>query len=100
MGEEKKISIREVEHIAELARIELDEKEKEKFTKELSDILGYVRQLQEVDTDKVKPVSQATNLINIVREDVALDAKEETRRDIMDNFPDREGDYIKVKQVL
>ena len=42
----------QVEHIASLARLELTDQEKEKFTKELSSILDYFEQLKEVDTEK------------------------------------------------
>ena len=73
MSQDKKISLEEVEHIAELARIELTEEEKKEFSDELSDVLGYIEKLQEVDTKNIEPVSQVTGLVNVVREDVAED---------------------------
>ena len=100
MPENKKISLEEVEHIAELARIELTKKEKEKFSDELSDILGYVEQLQEVDTKNIKPVSQVTGLVNVVREDVAESFEEDGRKIMIENFPEEKGGCIKVKQVM
>ena len=56
------ISKEQVEHIAKLARIELREKEKEKFTNELSSILGYVEKLNKVDTAKIKGISPSNGI--------------------------------------
>jgi len=100
MTNNKKISLKEVEHIAELARIELTEEEKKKFSDELSDVLGYVEQLQEVDTKNIEPVSQVTGLINVVREDVAEDFGENGRKIMFSNFPEEKDGCIKVKQVM
>ena len=100
MADDKKISIEDVGHIAELARIELSVKEIEKFAGELSDVLGYIEQLKEVDTKGVEPVSQVTGLINVLRDDIAKSSDEDTRKTMIDNFPDKDGEYIKVKQVM
>jgi len=95
-----KISLQEVERIGELARIGLTEKEKEKFSEELSAVLEYVEQLKEVDTKNIEPVSQATGLINIVRKDVAEDFGEDNRKIIINNFPEERDGCVKVKQVM
>ncbi len=100
MSKDKKISLEEVEYIAELARIELTEKEKRKFSDELSDVLGYVEQLQEVNTKNVDPVSQVTGLVNVVREDVAEKFSEDGRKIMIANFPEEKDGCIKVKQVM
>ena len=100
MTENKKISLKEVEHIAELARIELTKEEREKFSDELSDVLGYVEQLQEVDTKKIKPVSQVTGLVNVVREDAAENFEEDGRKIMISNFPEGKDGCIKVRQVM
>ena len=100
MPENKKISLEEVEHIAELARIELTKEEREKFSDELSDVLGYVEQLQEVDTKKIKPVSQVTGLVNVVREDIAENFEEDGREIMISNFPEGKDGCIKVRQVM
>ena len=62
----------QVRHIAKLARLNLEEKDVEKFAKELSAILSYVEKLQEVDTKKVEPTAQVTGLSSVFREDVIL----------------------------
>ena len=50
-----KISSREVEYVAHLARLEITDAEKEKFTAQLNDILLYIDKLNELDTGDVKP---------------------------------------------
>ncbi len=100
MTKDKKISEEEVKHIAELARIELSEEEKKRFSAELSDVLEYIQQLEEVDTDGVEPVSQVTGMVNIMREDVVENCSEDVRRKIIENFPEEKEGYIKVRQVM
>ena len=95
-----KISLQEVEHIAELARIGLTKEEKERFSEELSDILEYIEQLKEIDTKDIEPVSQVTGLINVIREDVVDDCNEDTRGKIINNFPEEKDGCVKVKQVM
>lgn len=94
------ISREEVEHIAELSRIELSEDEVQKFAREISDVLGYVRQLQEVDTEDVEPIAQVTGKTNVFREDEMVDCGDEAKGLIMRNCPDSQDGYIKVKQIL
>ena len=59
----------EVRHISKLARLNLTDEEVERFTKELSSILEYVDQLQEVDTEGIIPTAQVTGLSNSFRSD-------------------------------
>ena len=95
-----KISLQEVEHIAELAKIGLTKEEKERFSGELSDILEYIEQLKEIDTKDIEPVSQVTGLINVIREDVTDGCDENTRKKIVANFPEEKDGCVKVKQVF
>jgi len=97
---QNKISLQEVEHIAELARIGLTKEEKERFSEELSDILEYIEQLKEIDTKNIEPVSQVTGLINVVREDIADSCDEDARKKIVAGFPDKKDGCVKVKQVM
>ncbi|MEK9135030.1 MAG: Asp-tRNA(Asn)/Glu-tRNA(Gln) amidotransferase subunit GatC [Patescibacteria group bacterium] len=66
------LSAEEVKHIAKLARLGLTEKEVEKYQKDLSDILGYVEKLKEVNIEGVEPTSHSVLLENITRKDEAL----------------------------
>ncbi len=60
----------QVRHIAKLAQLDLSDKEVEKFSKELTQILGYVDMLGEVDTSKVQATAQVTGQTNVLREDI------------------------------
>lgn len=101
------ISKEQVEHIAKLARIELTEEEKEKFTKELSSILDYVEQLNKVDVAKIKGISQVTGLENVTREDdtkykipASRQGGRDTRDKLLKEAPKRKGNYFKVPKIL
>ena len=94
----KKLTTTEVQNIAKLARLELGEQEVEKFTTQLSSILDYVGQLQEVDTDKVEPTAQVTGLKNVTREDVVDQL--EIQEKLIDCAPEKDGRLVKVKNVL
>ena len=56
-------------HIAKLAKLDLTENEVDKFSKQLSSVLDYISQLEEVNTKNVEPTAQTTGLTNILRED-------------------------------
>lgn len=104
------ISKEQVEHIAKLARIELAEEEKEKFTKELSSILDYVKKLTKADISKAKRIAQITGLDNVMREDEFTPTSRRGRQKIenrkqkveklLKEAPQRKGDYIKVPKIL
>ncbi len=55
--------------MATLARLELSPEEEELFAAQLSDILEYINQLNELDTDSIEPTSHAVDLMNVFRED-------------------------------
>ncbi len=90
----------EVKHIAELARLDLSEEEVVRYQGELSRILDYISQLEEVNADGVEPTAQVTGLVNRLREDVAVSSDAATRQRLLDAAPERDGDYIKVKAVF
>ena len=92
------ISKDEVRHIAELARIGMDDKELEKMSEELSAVLDWIKQLEEVDIKTTEAVSHVTGMENITREDKDRDFgnKEEIRK----LFPEEKDGYDKVKSVL
>lgn len=66
------LSDNQVKHVAKLAKLDLSNEEVKKFTGQLSDILEYVDQLNEVDTDKVEPTSQVTGLTNVTEGDTEV----------------------------
>lgn len=91
------ISIKDVEHVAKLARLDLTEDEKEKFTKQLGDVLKYVEQMNEVDTTDVKPMAHAFDFVNVMREDEVV--YEQTKEELMKNAPDEENGFFKVPKI-
>jgi aspartyl-tRNA(Asn)/glutamyl-tRNA(Gln) amidotransferase subunit C len=95
--ERKMITIKDVEHVAKLARLELTEDEKEKFTKQLGDVLKYVEQMNEVDTTGVVPMAHAFDVVNVMREDVVV--YEQTKEELMKNAPDEENGFFKVPKI-
>jgi aspartyl-tRNA(Asn)/glutamyl-tRNA(Gln) amidotransferase subunit C len=72
MAEEKHkaISIKQVEHLAELVRVELSDDEKRAFTEQLNTILEYFHVLDEADTKNVLPTFSVLGLVNVWRQDV------------------------------
>jgi len=91
------ITIKDVEHVAKLARLELTEEEKIKFSKQLGDILKYVEQMNEVDTTGVEPMSHAIPIVNVMREDVVV--QEQTKEELMANAPSKEDGFFRVPKI-
>ncbi len=97
-GEEKiMITIKDVEHVAKLARLELTEAEKEMFTEQLGDVLAHVEKMNEVDTVGVEPMNHPIDFVNVMREDNKI--YENTREELMSNAPDIEGEFFKVPKI-
>lgn len=67
MSSSKSLTKADVEHVAKLAKLELTEAEIEKFLPQLSSIINFISELNEVDTDGVEPTSQTTGLKNVFR---------------------------------
>jgi aspartyl-tRNA(Asn)/glutamyl-tRNA(Gln) amidotransferase subunit C len=88
----------EVIKIAKLARIELTEKEVEKFQKELSAVLDFVEELKQVDVTGLEEVSQVTGLVNIQRDDKVVEAN--NHEAIFSQAPEMKDGYYKVKAIL
>ena len=92
------ISRKEVEHVALLARIALSEDELEKFTKQLGDIVAHVEKLGELDTEGTQPMTGATLLRGVMREDEARPSL--PVEDAVGGAPERDGDMFKVPKVI
>lgn len=93
------LSKKEVEHIGELARLELTEAEKKKFTRELSAILDFVEKLEKIKTSKVEPMANISGLENIIRKDEVKKCDISSEK-LLENAPEKEKGFIKVRQVL
>ncbi len=98
MAERVNITKKELRHLAELARIELDPKEEEKLLKDLSNILDYFKELQKLTTANIAPMTGGTDLLNVFRDDTE---RENTDRGAgIEAFPENEGGFLKVPPVF
>lgn len=92
------LSRQDVEKISLLARLQLTEEELTVMTEQLSQIVQYVDQLSELETDNVEPMAHAAELFNVFADDKArpsLDRKEALR-----NAPKQDDEYYRVPAVL
>ena len=88
----------DVAHIAKLANLPLNPEEKEKFEKQLSEILTYVEKLNEVDTTNVEPTSQVTGLENVTREDETRPSL--SQEESLSNTKSKKNGLFKVPAIL
>lgn len=92
------ITLKEVEKLALLCRIELTEEEKQRFTGEIDSILGYITDIQKITgTITEKPLPEHRN---VLREDSNPHAAGQFTEAVLSQAPKREGDYIRVKRIL
>lgn len=90
----------EVSALAHLARIALDDEELARAERELEHILGYVDRLQQVDTRGVEEAATPAVIATAFREDTAVSCDDEGRRLIVQNFPAKQGDFLKAPAVF
>lgn len=95
-----KIDEKQIEEIAELARIKLSKEEKNKYLSQFEAILEYFEQLKEVNTQNVTPFIHGAVKEKIMRDDVIESYNKEDIEKIFEQVPDKKGKYIKVKKVL
>ncbi len=93
-----KISRTEVEHIADLARLDLTKTELERLQKELSQILEYVEQLNELNTADVPPTARVVVKQDILHEDETRPSL--PREDILSNAPRAQEGFLRVHAVF
>jgi aspartyl-tRNA(Asn)/glutamyl-tRNA(Gln) amidotransferase subunit C len=93
-----KLSTKEIEYVARLARLEVTDKETEKFTAQLNDILGYIDKLNEIDTTGVEPMTHAIAVTNAFREDKIVDSIGTEKS--LSNAPDGRGEFFRVPKVI
>ena len=93
-----KISRAEVEHIADLARLELSDREIEQLQKELSDILEYVEQLNQLDTSAVSPTAHVVVRRDVLRGDQTVSSL--PRHEALANAPQAQDGFFRVHAVF
>jgi aspartyl-tRNA(Asn)/glutamyl-tRNA(Gln) amidotransferase subunit C len=93
------ISRDDVLHLAQLSKLELDESEIDGLRSDISNILGYVEQLNKLDTTGVEPTYQTTDLSNVWREDKVINYGI-TREEMLARSPEVVDFQVKVPKVL
>lgn len=94
-----KLSREEVLKLAQLARLDLTDAEVEEYSRELTAILQYVQQLEQVDVNGLQPTNQVTGLTNVMRDDKVRDYGYEPR-ELLENVPAVQDEHIKVKRMI
>jgi len=92
------LTLTEVEHIAELARLSLTEAEKVRYREQLAAILDYAAILQQVDTSAIPPTTTVLPLRNIIRDDLV--APSMPIEDVLANAPAASEGCFQVAEIL
>jgi aspartyl-tRNA(Asn)/glutamyl-tRNA(Gln) amidotransferase subunit C len=88
----------DIEKVAVLARLNLKAEEKERLSRDLENILNYVKSLEKLDTAAVEPTSHVLNLENVYRKDIPQPS--EVRDQVLKHAPLSEGKFFKVPKVV
>jgi aspartyl-tRNA(Asn)/glutamyl-tRNA(Gln) amidotransferase subunit C len=92
------LTVDQVRWVAHLARLRLSDADLETLTRQLSSIVDYVAQLQQVNTDGVEPLAHVADLQNVFRAD--QQAPSLPVDEALANAPERQGDFYRVPAVL
>ena len=92
------ISRDDILRLAQLSKLQLDDQEIEELTADIANILNYVEQLDELDTENVNPTYQVTGLSNVWREDTVESSV--SREQLLTLAPEIMNNQIKVPKVL
>ncbi|MFT8313146.1 MAG: Asp-tRNA(Asn)/Glu-tRNA(Gln) amidotransferase subunit GatC [Clostridium sp.] len=92
------VSKKDVEYVAELARLSFSEEEKENLIGDLNSVLGYVEKLNELDTDDVEIIVNPYYIENKFREDEIEPSMELSS--VLDNAPDKLEEYVVVPKII
>lgn len=92
------ISKEQVKHVANLARLEIDDKEADMFTTQLSSIIKYAEQLNELNTEDVKPTTHVLDLKNVLRKDEPSEWI--TKEEALKNAPDTQDGLFRVPSIM
>ncbi|HET6466635.1 MAG TPA: Asp-tRNA(Asn)/Glu-tRNA(Gln) amidotransferase subunit GatC [Nitrospiria bacterium] len=93
-----KLSKEEVDHVAKLARLSVNDAEKEAFSRQLSEILTYIQTLNRLDTSKIQPTSHVLDLSNVLRDDAIRESL--SVAEALANAPDRVDDFFRVPKII
>lgn len=91
------LTVEQVRHVAELARLGMSDEEMERLTGELTKILDYIDQLEALDTSTVEPTAQVGGLTDVLREDAVRDSLPVDAA--LANAPASDDGYFKVRAM-
>lgn len=94
------LSRAEVEHIAELAKLQLTNEELEQYRVQLSAILEYAQSLNQLDTTAISPTASVLPLRSVMAEDVVKHEDILDRATLLSNAPDTEAGQFRVQAIL
>ena len=92
------VTKKDVEKIAELAKLKFSDEELKNFTPQMNEILSYMDKLNELDTEDVKPLSHPVEQINVFREDELKSSV--STEEALKNAPDKTDNHFKVPKVI
>ncbi|AIQ20510.1 MULTISPECIES: Asp-tRNA(Asn)/Glu-tRNA(Gln) amidotransferase subunit GatC [Paenibacillus] len=92
------ITVKDVQHVAKLARLQLSPEEEATFTEQMNAILQYAEKLNELDTEHVKPTTHVLQVSNVMRDDVVKESL--SQEEALLNAPEHEDGHFKVPAVL
>ena len=92
-----KFTINDLDHLTNLAKLELSEKEKKPYLKQLDGIISFVEKLQKI---KIKPGEIKLEKNNNQRLDIVSETPKETRQTIIKQFSEKSGDLLKTKAIF
>ncbi len=93
-----RITPEDVRKVCKLARLEIPDEDVETYALQLEKILEYIAQLDKIDTSNVPPTTRAVEVVNVFRDD--LTEEFDSREQILDLAPKREGEFYKVPKIL
>ena len=91
------ITVKDVEHVAKLARLSLTEEEKKLYTEQLSRLLDYFSELDQVDTIGVEPMSHPVSATNVLRSDAVVNPPGHEK--MLKTAPDKEDAFFRVPKI-
>lgn len=92
------IGIKDVEYVARLAQLTLDDDAKERLVKDLSSILNYMDKLNELDTTDVEPMLHVLDVSNVFRDDMVGESL--SQEQALRNAPNSDGEFFLVPRIL
>jgi aspartyl-tRNA(Asn)/glutamyl-tRNA(Gln) amidotransferase subunit C len=92
------VTLEDVEHVANLARLRFSDEEKKTLMNQLNKILEYMEKLNKLDTSNVEPLAQVIPLSNVFREDVVKPSNPVS--EVLKNAPAKTDKFFKVPKVI